>query len=217
MKKQRRTATLLAIVAAVSMALGAAGQSAAAQSASDRRQERERITVPRGTEFDATLNQELSTKHNEVGDRFTATLDQPVTDGRRVLMPAGATVHGEVTAAGKSRDSGEKELRVTVNAIAAYGNTYPIDATITAARAREKSSSSTGSTALKIGGGAVAGAILGRVIGGDAKGALIGAAAGAVVGTAIALGTRGSEAVIDQGSVLRIRLDEPLVIRRRVT
>jgi hypothetical protein len=54
------------------------------------------------------------------------------------------------------------------------------------------------------------------VIGGDAKGTLIGAAAGAVVGTAVALGTGGSHAVIDEGSALRFRLDEPLIIQRRV-
>ena len=208
MNWHRFTTALLVIVFAAS------GQLAAAQSAPDHSPEYETITVPRGTEFEATLNEELSTKHNQVGDRFTATLDQPLTDGRRVLLPAGARIHGEVTAVGKSRDSGEKELRVAVNTISVYGNSYTIEATITEARARKKGASA-GSTALKIGGGAVVGAILGRVIGGDTKGTLIGAAIGAVAGTAIALGTQGSDAIIDEGSVLRFRLDEPLSVQRR--
>ena len=216
MKRHRFTTALIAIVFAVGGGIAASAQLAAAQSAPDPSPTYETITVPRGTEFEATLNQELSTKHNQVGDRFTATLDRPLTDGRRVFLPAGARIHGEVIAAGKSRNSGEKELRVAVNAISFDGNTYTIRATITEARARKKGPSA-GSTALKIGGGAAIGAILGRVIGGNSKGTLIGAAAGAVAGTAIALGTGGSHAVIDEGSVLIFRLDEPLVIQRRVT
>ena len=208
MKWHRLTTALLVTVFAV-------GGGTAAQSTLGPSLRYETVTVPRGTEFEATLNQELSTKINRVGDRFSATLDYPVTDGRQVLVPAGATIHGRVTAAGKSRHSGEKELRVEVHSLSVYGNTYPIEATITEARARKKKHTSTGKTALKIGIGTVAGGILGRVIGGDSKGTLIGAAAGAVAGTALALGTRGSHAVIDAGSVLRFRLDEPLVIERR--
>ena len=216
MKWHRLTTALLVSVFAVGGGIAASGELAAAQSVLDPSLRYETVTVPRGTEFEATLNQELSTKINRVGDRFSATLDYPVTDGRHVLVPAGATIHGRVTAAGKSRHSGEKELRVEVTAISAYGSTYPIEATITEASARKKKHTSTGKTALKIGIGTVAGGILGRVIGGDSKGTLIGAAAGAVAGTAVGLGTRGSHAVIDAGAVLRFRLDEPLVIERRV-
>ena len=213
MKWHRLTSALPVIVLAVGGGIAATWELAAAQEPSPRY---ETITVPRGTEFEATLNQELSTRINRVGDRFTATLDYPVTDGEHVLVPAGATIRGRVTAAGKSRHSGEKELRVEVTAISAYGNIYPIEATITEARSRKKKHTSVGGTALKIGIGTAAGAILGRVIGGDSKGTLIGAAAGAVAGTAVALGTRGSHAVIDAGALLRFRLDEPLVIKRKV-
>ena len=214
MKWNRFTTALLATAFAVG-GTAASGQLAAAQFAPDRSPEYESVTVPRGTEFDATLNRELSTKHNQVGDHFTATLDRPVTDGRRVLLPAGAMIHGEVTAAGKSRDSGERELRVRVNSISVDGNTYQIEATITEARSRKKGPSA-GSTAIKIGGGAVVGGILGRVIGGNSTGTLIGGAVGALAGTAVALGTGGSHAVIDEGSALRFSLDEPLIIQRRV-
>ncbi len=211
MNSNRGVITVSLFVAPL-LAAGLAGpRPATAQLAVDRSSRYETVTVPRSTEFEATLNQELSTKRNRAGDRFTATLDRPVTDGRLVLIPAGATIHGKVTAAGKSRDSGQKELRVVVTSISVRGRTYPVAATITETRARTKRTS-VGETALKIGIGTAAGAILGRVIGGDSEGTLIGAAVGAVVGTAVAIGTHGSEAILDQGSVLRFRLDEPLYI-----
>ena len=213
--KWHRVAPVLLVLGFAVGGIAASGQLATAWSAPHHSLKYENITVPRGTEFEATLNQELSTKRNQVGDYFTATLRHPVTDGFRVLLPAGATIHGEVTAAGKSRDGGEKELRVAVNTISVDGKSYSIRATITEARARDEGTSA-GSTALKIGGGAVVGGILGRVIGGNSTGTLIGGALGALAGTGIALGTRGSDAVIDQGSVLRFRLDEPLIVERRV-
>ncbi|MEE9208631.1 MAG: hypothetical protein V3U67_09755, partial [Gemmatimonadota bacterium] len=82
MKWHRLTAALPVIVLAVGGGIAATGELAAAQEPSPRY---DTITVPRGTEFEATLNQELSTKINRVGDRFSATLDYPVTDGRHVL------------------------------------------------------------------------------------------------------------------------------------
>ena len=205
--------TLSLIALGVGGPIAVSSHEALAQSAVDKGPRYETIIVPRGTELEAVLNQELSTRKNRVGDRFSATLDRPVTNGRLVLLPEGAMIHGHVTAAGKSRESGEKELRLRISAISVYGDTYPIDATIIYADSRTKGTSA-GKSALKVGVGAVAGALLGRVIGGNKTGTLVGAAAGAVAGTAVAVGTAGSDAIIDTGAVVRFRLDEPLVVER---
>lgn len=174
----------------------------------------ERIRVPRGTEFVATLNQRLTTEHNRAGDRFTATLEHAITDQRVVLVPAGATIHGEIAYAG-SRSGGGNELSVGVSSITVDGHNYPVVATIIEARSRNDGPS-TGSTVAKIGGGALIGAVLGGVISHESEGVLIGAVAGGVVGTVIA-SSADSHVVIDRGTFLRVRLDEDLVIRRRGT
>src|SRR5436190_1945378 len=54
--------------------------------------------IPNGTEIRATLEQRLSTETSKVGDRFTATIAEPVrsADGN-VVIPQGAKVQGEIT------------------------------------------------------------------------------------------------------------------------
>ncbi|HYN15069.1 MAG TPA: fibronectin type III domain-containing protein, partial [Terriglobales bacterium] len=53
--------------------------------------------VPAGTEIQATLQDELSTKTSHYGDKFTATISQPVNaaDGS-LAIPAGTRITGEV-------------------------------------------------------------------------------------------------------------------------
>ena len=53
------------------------------------------------------------------------------------------------------------------------------------------------------------------VIGGDVKGAVIGAGAGAAAGTGVALATKEHEAYLSSGTVVRLVLDEPLVVAPR--
>jgi hypothetical protein len=66
--------------------------------------------------------------------------------------------------------------------------------------------------ALEIAAPAAGGAIIGGLVGGG-KGAAIGAAAGGGAGTAVVLSTRGKEVRMPKGSVLRLRLTEPLTVR----
>jgi len=65
------------------------------------------------------------------------------------------------------------------------------------------------------GGGAAAGGVartnLGRVLAGGRQGAVTGAAAGAVRGSAILLAADEAEPALPVGTILRLRLDEPLV------
>jgi hypothetical protein len=55
--------------------------------------------------------------------------------------------------------------------------------------------------------------VLGAIVGGDVQGALTGAALGAGAGTVISLGTSNQQAVLEAGSVLTLRLTEPLEVR----
>jgi hypothetical protein len=171
-------------------------------------------SVAAAATFEVTLNQELSTRHNRVGDLFSATLVDPLTDGRWVLVPAGALVVGEVTAVEESGSYGQTAIiNLDIHEVSFDGETYPLEASILEANPETRSRSSTGAKAAKIGGAAVVGAILGRVIGGDALGTIIGTAVGGAAGTAIVLGTDDVDAVLPRGSRMLLRLDAPLEMR----
>ena len=168
-------------------------------------------SISGGVMFEVSLNQELSTRHNRVGELFSATLRHPLTDGRIVVVPAGALVLGEITAVQESGGHGQPAIiNLEVLEVSFDGGTYPLDGSIVEAHPETKGRSSTAAKAAKIGGAAAAGAILGRVIGGDALGTIIGTAVGGAAGTAIVLGTEDVDAVLPRGSSLVLRLDAPL-------
>jgi hypothetical protein len=171
------------------------------------------LTADYGTEFRIELRQELSTKNNQPGDRFTASVIEPLIDGSRVIVQSGAIVRGEVTAVQKSGGQGQSAIiKIAFYEVSFDGETYPLSASVVEAHPETEGRYSTGDKAARIGGGAVAGAILGRVLGGNSKGTIIGAAVGAAAGTAITLATEDVDAVLPAGSEMRLRLDEPLTV-----
>jgi len=171
------------------------------------------VTASAGSEIVATLNQELSTRTNQPGDRFTLSVQEPLIDHNMVIVQRNALIRGEVTAVQKSGNRGEAAIiKVAILDVTFNGDTWPLAATVVEAQPKTEGRLSTGDKAARIGAGAVAGAIIGRVIGGNAKGTVIGAAVGAAAGTAITLQTEDVDAVLPQGTVFRLRLDEPLTI-----
>lgn len=171
------------------------------------------FTAATGTTFRVELTEELNTRTNRVGDRFTVRILDPLTDGRYVVAPAETIIRGRVTALQKSGGGGQPAvIKVDFEDVMVAGEYYPIQATVIEANPDTRSRTSGGEKAAKIGGGAVAGAILGRVVGGDAKGAVIGAAVGAAAGTAITLITEDRDAVLPAGSVMTLELDAPLTV-----
>lgn len=170
------------------------------------------VVVPPGTEIQLELGTALSTEDNQTGDRFDATVLTPVMRDGNTAIPAGATVRGRVTAVQPPSDERPAVLKLDFDQIEAFGETYPLDATLTRAEIETGSDSSTGEDVAKVGVGTAAGAVLGRVIGGDATGTLVGAAVGAAAGTAIVLSNKDEVATMEEGSVMTIRLDDSLRI-----
>lgn len=176
--------------------------------------EPELATVPSGTLFTVALGRQLSTESVAVGDTFTATLESGLDAGGETVVPAGAVLHGEVTAVQKSGGAGQTAvLKLNFSRVAFAGSSYPVAVTIVEANPETSERTTTGEAATRIGVGAAAGAVLGRIIGGDTEGAIIGGAVGAAAGSAIVLGTRDVDAVLPAGSPMELRLDEPLVVR----
>ncbi len=175
------------------------------------------MTVPIGTVLGVSLDQELSTRDAEAGDLFTTTLQEPFVEGSVVLLPAGAIIHGRVTAAQQSTRVGRTAvLKLAFDSVSFDGRSYPLSATVMEANPERRSRSSTPETAGKIAAGAAAGALLGRILGKDTKSTVAGAAMGAAAGTAIALGTQDVDAVLPKDSRMVIRLDRSVAVDVRV-
>ncbi len=170
------------------------------------------VLLPAGTELRLELQTTLSTEDNQSGDRFDATVLAPVMRDGNTAIPAGATVRGHVTAVQAASEGRPAVLKVDFDQIEAFGDTYPLDATLTQAELERKSDSSTGEDIAKVGVGTAAGAVIGRVIGGNSTGTLVGAAVGAAAGTAIVLSNKDEVASLEQGSIMTIRLDDSLRI-----
>jgi len=164
--------------------------------------------IPVGTEFDVRLQNPLSSKTNEVEDRFEATTLIDLKDDRgRVLVPAGSTMRGVVSSVKRaSRLERTGSMTVAFDRVTINGRSYPMRATVTQALESEGIKGE----AEKIGIGAGAGAILGAIIGG-AKGALAGILIG---GGGTIAATEGKDVELPVGTILRVRVDAPLSLAR---
>ncbi|HEX4567392.1 MAG TPA: hypothetical protein VH138_12215 [Vicinamibacterales bacterium] len=162
--------------------------------------------VPSGTDLDVRLERELSSSTAQVEDRFTATTVVDLYQGNDVLIPAGSTLRGVVSSVNKATRTDRKgSLTVAFDQITVNGKAVPMHATVQQALQSEGIKGEAG----KIGAGAGVGAILGGIIGG-AKGALLGILIG---GGGTIAATEGKDVTLPAGTVLRIRLDQPLQIR----
>jgi hypothetical protein len=166
--------------------------------------------IPAGTEVMARLDREISTEV-EPGTTFTMTLRTPVLDAQqRTIVPAGATIHGYVTAVRPSIDVATPAiLRVDFQAMEIQGRNVPMSAEVVRTEIARRGA---GAEQVLRGAvtGAAAGAAIGAVIGGDVTGALRGAAIGAGAGTIISLGISDQHAVLPEGSHMILRITEPV-------
>ena len=162
--------------------------------------------IPVGTELDVRLETALSSKTNQVEDRFEATTVVDLRQDGRIVIPAGSRVRGVVTAvedAGRIERKGKLSLsfdQITIN-----GRNYPIRGTVTQALEAGGYKDDAG----KIGTGAAVGGIIGGIIGG-LKGAIAGILIG---GGGVVAATEGENVELAPGTVLRMRLDQDLNTR----
>lgn len=182
-------------------------------------------SIPSGTEIDATLDSELSTKNSQPGQRFTATVSEAVRDPNdEIVLPVGTHINGQVTESeeGKTlpqlRGRGKLNLRFD-SVTLPNGRSFPISATLLTVHQSggngsvnsegEVQSGTTAGTAAKgVGVGAGIGTIAGFILGGPLKGLAIGALAGG----GYILATKGKDVELPQGTGMHIRLDQNLAL-----
>lgn len=161
--------------------------------------------VPAGTEMDVRLSQPLSSETATVEQRFEAVTAADVYEDNRLLIPAGSRVRGVVSSVDSaSRTDRRGSMTLAFDQITINGRNYAMRGTLTQVLEADKDNE-----VAKIGGGAGVGAIIGGIIGG-LKGAILGAVIGA--GGTIAA-TEGSDVKLEEGTILRLRLEEPLRVR----
>jgi len=181
------------------------------------------ITLAQGTRISLHLNDYLSTKSNNEGDPFTATVAAPVYLGDRLMIPKGSLVTGSISRILRpGRFKGKAIMNLLFQSIRIPGRTpLQIVASLASvdaegnARVRSegtiKEKGSVGSDAARILTPGLAGAGIGAIAGGG-KGGAIGAGLGAAVGLATVFATRGKDLEVHRGAALDISLDRPLAI-----
>jgi hypothetical protein len=168
----------------------------------------DRISVPTGTRLTIRTVDAIDSDRNRVGDKFAATLDQPLYVSDMLVVPKGAEVYGRLEEAKEAGHlAGKAQLRLSLTGIVINGQTYALST----GDYELSGKSRTANTATKVGGGAALGAVIGAIAGGG-KGAAIGAGVGAGAGTAVQVATKGDQVHVPSETLLEFALDQPVTI-----
>ncbi len=167
------------------------------------------LTVPAGTILLIRINDYLSSDRNQIGDQFTAVLENPLVVNGWVVARRGQMIVGHVKDVRKAgRIKGTSELGVELTDLTVVdGRQVPI---LTELR-KGSGGASHGQDAATIGTTTGLGALIGAAADWG-TGAAIGAGAGAAAGIGAVLLTRGRPTVLEPEEQLSFRLVDPVRI-----
>jgi len=169
------------------------------------------VTIPAGTRISVRTIDRIDSTKNQVGDRFQASLEEPIfVDGVEVASQ-GADVYGRLTESKTTGTfTGKSQLGLELTGIVVDDQTVPI-----VTGEYEVSGKSRGaSTAKRTVGGAAVGAIIGALAGGG-KGAAIGAGVGAGVGAGSEVITKGDQVKVPSETLLDFTLQQDVSVPAR--
>jgi hypothetical protein len=166
------------------------------------------VTIPAGTRISVRTIDGIDSTKNHAGDRFQASLEEPLVVDGNVLVAKGADVYGRLAESKESGTfTGRSELKLELTGIVVNGQTVPL-----VTGDYELTGKSRGaSTAKRTIGGAAVGSIIGALAGGG-KGAAIGAGAGAGVGAGSEIITKGDQLKVLSETILDFTLQQEVSI-----
>jgi len=169
------------------------------------------VTIPAGTVICVRTIDNIDSTRNHVGDRFQASLEEPLMVDGNVVVPKDADVYGRLVESKESGTfTGRSQLRLELTGIVVNGQTVPV-----VTGEYELTGKSRGaSTAKRTVGGAAVGSIIGALAGGG-KGAAIGAGAGAGVGAGSEIITKGDQVKVPSETLLDFTLQQVVSVPTR--
>lgn len=165
------------------------------------------VTVPAGTRLPIVLDTPVASDTSRAGDEVRGHLARPLVVNGETVLGTGTRVTGVVSRVVRSgRVKGRAHIAVRFDNLtgAGVGSQHLVASTVSRTAPATKKNDT-----LKVVAPAAGGAIIGRIAGGR-KGALVGTAIGAGAGGAVVMSTRGREVRLIKGTVVSIRLAEPL-------
>jgi hypothetical protein len=169
------------------------------------------VTIPAGTRISVRTIDSIDSGKNHVGDRFQASLEEPLIVDGNVVIAKGADVYGRLAESKESGTfSGRSQLRLELAGIVVNGQTMPL-----VTGEYELSGKSRGaSTAKRTVGGAAFGSLIGALAGGG-QGAAIGAGVGAGVGAGSETIAKGDQVKVPSETVIDFTLQQEVSITTR--
>lgn len=169
------------------------------------------VTVPAGTRISVRTIDRIDSSENHPGDRFKASLEEPLVVNGAVVVPKGADVYGRLAESKKSGTfTGKSELQLELTGIVVNGQTVPLVTGEYELTGKSKGAS----TAKRTIGGAALGGIIGALAGGG-KGAAIGAGVGGGVGAGSEIITKGDQVKVPSETLLEFTLEQDVSIPAR--
>ena len=168
------------------------------------------VTIPAGTRISVRTIDAIDSTKNHVGDRFQASLEEPLIVDGNVIAAKGADVYGRLEESKTTGTfTGRSELKLALTGIAVDGKTVPLVTGDYELTGKSKGAS----TAKRTVGGVAIGGIIGAIAGGG-KGAAIGAGTGAGVGAGSEIITKGDQVKIPSETLLDFTLEQSVLMPR---
>jgi hypothetical protein len=169
------------------------------------------VTIPAGTRISVRTIDAIDSTQKQVGDRFQASLEEPLRVDGNEIVSRDAAVYGRLAESKESGTfTGRSQLRLELTALVVNGQTVPI-----VTGDYELTGKSRGaSTAKRTVGGAAVGSIIGALAGGG-KGAAIGAGVGAGAGAGSEIITKGDQVKVPSETLIEFTLQQDVSIPTR--
>src|SRR5436190_17427812 len=189
-------------------------------------QDAEKVTIPSGTKFKASLQTPISSKLSEVGDTVVVSLLEPVRIDEQHVLPRGTEMTGKITLVKRpGRVKGKAEVYALINELTTHYGSEPITVSIASAddftneekiktdeEGKLKANRDTGRDLEKAAQGAGIGSIGSTPIAiatHRVGPALAGPAAGAIAGILL---TRGKDIRLPVGTIFRMKFAKDLTL-----